>query len=147
MYEIEIRCSGVFYWLCSCSVGIQRFSACVPRWSVVPPLVRSAPRFYRCFVLCYSAGVPLIGWCSVFRCSVVWSSWFYSMPSLSSISDCLYRQVGFGKFILSSYKENTKKLSLQSKYKYIKKTLWRQGQHKKATKLYFNCCPLRKKIY
>ena len=42
------------------------------------------------------------------------------------------------------YKEIQKKLSLQSKSKYIT-TLWQQRQHKKATKVYFHCSPLRKR--
>ena len=60
--------------------------------------------FRLCFeVVCCSTTVPecstvlpvfrilLFRWFSVFRCSVFWLSWFYSMPSLSSIFDCSYR--------------------------------------------------------
>ena len=35
--------------------------------------------------------ILLFRWCSVFRCSVFWRSWFSSMLSISSIFDCSYR--------------------------------------------------------
>ena len=50
-------------------------------------------------------------------------------------SAILYRWVD--RFILLSFKKNTKKLALQSKYIYILKTF----------KFYFQCGHLRKKIY
>ena len=110
--------------------------------------------FRLCFeVVCCSTTVPecstvlpvfrilLFRWFSVFRCSVFWLSWFYSMPSLSSIFDCSYRYVGFGRFILSSYKENTKKLSLKSKYKYIKKHYDDRDSTKKLQSFISIACP------
>ena len=55
----------------------------------------------------------------------------------------LARKVGlFGRHI----RNIQKKVSLQSKYKYIKNTMV-TGIAQKATKLYFHCDPLIKKIY
>ena len=92
--------------------------------------------FRLCFeIVCGSTTVPecstvlpvfrilLFRWCStnprVFRVPFfrVLGFLVLCMPS------CSYRQVDFGRFILSLYKENTKKLSLQRKYKYIKNTM------------------------
>ena len=129
MFENEVCCSGVFYW---CYVD-------------VPLLFRGVPLVFQGgLLLHHCSGVPLIGWCSVFRCSMFWHSWFYSMSSLSSIFDCSYRQVGFGRFILSSYKENIKKLLLQSKYKYIKNAM-ATVIAQKSSKAFFQLWSLKKK--
>ena len=141
MYESEVRCSGVFYW---CYVDVPLV------FRVASLLFHHCSGVFHCSAgVPYSVsgvpyGVPLIRWCSVFRCSVFWRSWFYSTPSLSSVFDCSYRQVGFGRFILSSYKKNTKKLSLQSKYKYIKNTVV-TGIAQKSYKALFQLWSLTKK--
>ena len=70
-------CAGVFYW---CYVSV---------WLVfqgVSLLLRGVPLFRRCFavlpVFCiqYFDGVKLFQWYSMFRCSLLQRSWFYSMP-------------------------------------------------------------------
>ena len=60
------------------------------------------------------------------------------------ISYLYFRWVG--RFIPASYKENTKKLSLQHNCKYITNTI-ATGIAQKATKFYFHPGPLRKKTY
>ena len=88
-------------------------STTIPECSTVLPV-------FRILLFRWCSAIPRLFRVPLFR---VLGFLILCMPSLSSMFDCSYRQIDFGIFILSLYKENTKKLSLQRKYKYIKNTM------------------------
>ena len=106
MYESEVCFSEVFYW---CYVDVPLV------FRGVPLVFRGGLLFHHCSgVFHCSAGIPYsviphFGVPGFIVCH------FFPLYSI------FHTDRFIGRFILSLYKENTKKLSLQSKYKYIKK--------------------------